>query len=69
MDFKALMFYIMVNTFLSYCNGIEKDLSKRTAAHIPGDFIIGVLFSVHHQPRQKKTGPNHFLTCGEVSSF
>ncbi|XP_055551060.1 metabotropic glutamate receptor 5-like [Wyeomyia smithii] len=44
----------------------QPDASKRTSAHISGDFIIGVLFSVHHQPRQKRTGPNHFLACGEV---
>ncbi|XP_053699365.1 metabotropic glutamate receptor 1-like [Sabethes cyaneus] len=44
----------------------QLDASKRTSAHISGDFIIGVLFSVHHQPRQKRTGPNHFLACGEV---
>ncbi|XP_065079892.1 metabotropic glutamate receptor 1-like [Ochlerotatus camptorhynchus] len=42
------------------------DTSKRASAHVPGDFIIGVLFSVHHQPRQKRSGPNHFLSCGEV---
>ncbi|XP_055633826.1 metabotropic glutamate receptor 1-like [Toxorhynchites rutilus septentrionalis] len=44
----------------------QQDTSKRTSAHISGDFIIGVLFSVHHQPRQKRSGPNHFLACGEV---
>ncbi|XP_058443037.1 metabotropic glutamate receptor 1-like [Malaya genurostris] len=44
----------------------QQDASKRASAHISGDFIIGVLFSVHHQPRQKRTGPNHFLACGEV---
>nr|XP_029711039.1 metabotropic glutamate receptor 1-like [Aedes albopictus] len=42
------------------------DTSKRTSAHIPGDFVIGMLFSMHHQPRQKRTGPNHFLSCGEI---
>ncbi|XP_058814305.1 metabotropic glutamate receptor 1-like [Topomyia yanbarensis] len=44
----------------------QQDASKRASAHISGDFIIGVLFSVHHLPRQKRTGPNHFLACGEV---
>lgn len=47
--------------------GHQTDTSKRASAHIAGDFIIGVLFSMHQQPRQKRTGPNHFLACGEVS--
>ncbi|KAL1397100.1 hypothetical protein pipiens_010008, partial [Culex pipiens pipiens] len=45
--------------------GHQTDTSKRASAHIAGDFIIGVLFSMHQQPRQKRTGPNHFLACGE----
>ncbi|EDS30958.1 conserved hypothetical protein [Culex quinquefasciatus] len=46
--------------------GHQTDTSKRASAHIAGDFIIGVLFSMHQQPRQKRTGPNHFLACGEI---
>lgn len=44
----------------------KNNSSERTSALMPGDFIIGVLFSLRHQPKQKKTGPNHFLACGEV---
>lgn len=29
---------------------------RRVVAHIPGDIIIGALFSVHHQPPADKVG-------------
>ena len=37
---------------------------ERVSALLKGDFIIGVLFSVHHQPKQKRAG--NTLKCGEV---
>ncbi|XP_069676283.1 metabotropic glutamate receptor 1-like [Periplaneta americana] len=36
----------------------------RISALLKGDFIIGALFSVHHQPKQKRAG--NTLKCGEV---
>lgn len=34
---------------------------RRVVAHIPGDIIIGALFSVHHQPPADKV---HFCFSG-----
>ncbi|MEQ2304454.1 Metabotropic glutamate receptor 5 [Ameca splendens] len=36
---------------------------RRVLAHIPGDIIIGALFSVHHQPPADKV---HERKCGAV---
>ncbi|XP_064206896.1 glutamate receptor, metabotropic 5a [Anguilla rostrata] len=36
---------------------------RRVLAHVPGDIIIGALFSVHHQPPADKV---HERKCGEV---
>ncbi|XP_014813855.1 PREDICTED: metabotropic glutamate receptor 5 isoform X1 [Calidris pugnax] len=36
---------------------------RRVVAHMPGDIIIGALFSVHHQPTVDKV---HERKCGEV---
>ncbi|CAK6969119.1 glutamate receptor%2C metabotropic 5a [Scomber scombrus] len=36
---------------------------RRVLAHIPGDIIMGALFSVHHQPPADKV---HERKCGEV---
>lgn len=33
---------------------------RRVLAHIPGDIIIGALFSVHHQPPADKV---HVMLC------
>lgn len=40
------------------------DRQQRISAVTDGDFIIGALFSVHHQPKQKRVG--NTLVCGEV---
>lgn len=37
---------------------------ERISALLKGDFIIGALFSVHHQPKQKRAGNS--LKCGGV---
>jgi hypothetical protein len=37
---------------------------ERISALLKGDFIIGALFSVHHQPKQKRAG--NTLKCGQV---
>ncbi|CAH2225555.1 metabotropic glutamate receptor 5 isoform X3 [Pelobates cultripes] len=36
---------------------------RRVVSHVPGDIIIGALFSVHHQPTVEKV---HERKCGEV---
>ncbi|XP_063286961.1 metabotropic glutamate receptor 5 isoform X3 [Pelobates fuscus] len=36
---------------------------RRVVSHVPGDVIIGALFSVHHQPTVEKV---HERKCGEV---
>uniref|UniRef100_W5MJW4 Metabotropic glutamate receptor 5 n=2 Tax=Lepisosteus oculatus TaxID=7918 RepID=W5MJW4_LEPOC len=36
---------------------------RRVVAHVPGDIIIGALFSVHHQPPADKV---HERKCGEI---
>lgn len=36
---------------------------RRVVAHMPGDIIIGALFSVHHQPTVEKV---HERKCGEI---
>lgn len=36
---------------------------QRTSALYKGDFIIGALFSIHHQPQKKSA---HVLECGDV---
>nr|XP_005996304.1 PREDICTED: metabotropic glutamate receptor 5 [Latimeria chalumnae] len=38
-------------------------IERRVVAHMPGDIIIGALFSVHHQPHVDKV---HERKCGEV---
>jgi hypothetical protein len=37
---------------------------ERVSALLKGDFIIGALFSVHYQPKQKRAG--NTLKCGDV---
>lgn len=36
---------------------------RRVLAHIPGDIIIGALFSVHHQPPADKVHAACFYMC------
>ncbi|XP_053312534.1 metabotropic glutamate receptor 5 isoform X2 [Spea bombifrons] len=36
---------------------------RRVVSHVPGDIIIGALFSVHHQPTVEKV---HERKCGEI---
>lgn len=60
------LFYVLSN-FLN-CTHSQNNITKPTSAILPGDFIIGVLLSVHHQPSplqasQRKIGQ---VSCGEV---
>ena len=57
-----MSFCVFVQLFMVInCNLIA---SKRTSAKLNGDYKIGVLVSVHHQPTHKK---GRFLECGLVS--
>ena len=42
----------------------QVEQQQKISAVIKGDFIIGALFSVHHQPKQKRMG--NALICGEI---
>lgn len=42
----------------------QVEQQQRISAVIKGDFIIGALFSIHHQPKQKRLG--NALICGDV---
>lgn len=43
-----------------------QNTERRVLAHIPGDIIIGALFSVHHQPPADKVLCSVFLDCFSV---
>jgi hypothetical protein len=60
-------------TLLLYGRAVECEITtmpqteqeqERISALLKGDFIIGALFSVHHQPKQKRAG--NTLKCGPV---
>lgn len=42
---------------------IAQNTERRVLAHIPGDIIIGALFSVHHQPPADKVHAVCFYVC------
>ncbi|XP_044738786.1 metabotropic glutamate receptor 5-like [Chrysoperla carnea] len=54
------------NSLINTNNNIE----ERGSALLPGDFIFGALYSIHHQPKQKRTAQSqdsgNILKCGEV---
>uniref|UniRef100_A0AAQ6A2F8 Metabotropic glutamate receptor 1 n=1 Tax=Amphiprion ocellaris TaxID=80972 RepID=A0AAQ6A2F8_AMPOC len=66
--------FLPLSFFLSLFNSLSSSISlgvgvnaqnneRRVLAHIPGDIIIGALFSVHHQPPADKV---HERKCGAV---
>ncbi|XP_071780753.1 glutamate receptor, metabotropic 5a [Centroberyx gerrardi] len=55
----ALFLFVLFFCWCSYAQSNE----RRVLAHIPGDIIIGALFSVHHQPPADKV---HERKCGAV---
>jgi hypothetical protein len=63
---KNLWIFNLFVIWFSCMVAAERDASKRISANIPGDFIIGALFSLHHPPSQKKNGQGNFLACGQV---
>lgn len=60
------LFYVLSNFFCTTHS--QNNITKPISAILPGDFIVGVLLSVHHQPSplqasQRKIGQ---VSCGEV---
>lgn len=60
---KRLVLYVMLLLAVSVLLGADlkskagvnaQNNERRVLAHIPGDIIIGALFSVHHQPPADK---------------
>jgi len=72
-DIRLLLSPIVYLSLLLYGSDVHCDTpvlpqpeqeQERISALLKGDFIIGALFSVHHQPKQKRAG--NTLKCGEV---
>lgn len=62
--YQIIAFLFVVLGGCCYCVVAQKNASKHISAIQPGDFIVGVLVSVHHQPQllgQRKLGQ-----CGEI---
>lgn len=57
----ALAGTLLVTALLATDAVLQK---RRKTALVQGDILIGALFSVHHQPKQKSAST---LTCGVVS--
>uniref|UniRef100_A0A7N6BRG0 Metabotropic glutamate receptor 5 n=1 Tax=Anabas testudineus TaxID=64144 RepID=A0A7N6BRG0_ANATE len=56
--------YVLLGADLKSKTGVNaQNNERRVLAHIPGDIIIGALFSVHHQPPADKV---HERKCGAV---
>lgn len=57
--------YVLTSTFtiLLLIESIECQRRTKRTAIIPGDIMIGALFSVHHAPSQKQAQTR---TCGEI---
>ncbi|XP_076047779.1 metabotropic glutamate receptor 1-like isoform X5 [Oratosquilla oratoria] len=63
-----LLLPLLLLLLLPLCDGVEGNLSgahtkQRKTALLDGDILIGALFSVHHQPKQKTAFTR---TCGMV---
>lgn len=50
-----MMVYLLLvlSIWAGHCQATQSN-ERRVVAHIPGDIIIGALFSVHHQPPADK---------------
>nr|XP_020454031.1 metabotropic glutamate receptor 5-like isoform X2 [Monopterus albus] len=53
----------LISLGLKAGTGVSAQNERRVLAHIPGDIIIGALFSVHHQPPAHKV---HERKCGAI---
>ncbi|XP_077291377.1 metabotropic glutamate receptor 5-like isoform X2 [Arctopsyche grandis] len=59
----SCVFIIMVMSNLEMTTTTRQE---RTSALYRGDFIIGALYSIHHQPQKKSGTTPHFLECGDI---
>ncbi|XP_036006111.1 metabotropic glutamate receptor 5-like [Fundulus heteroclitus] len=57
-----MLWLLLLLSIWVWCEGSDSS-ERRIVAHMPGDIIIGALFSVHHQPTADKV---HERKCGEV---
>ena len=50
-----MVIYLLLGLLIwgGHCQATQSS-ERRVVAHIPGDIIIGALFSVHHQPPADK---------------
>uniref|UniRef100_A0A8B9YTE3 Receptor ligand binding region domain-containing protein n=1 Tax=Bos mutus grunniens TaxID=30521 RepID=A0A8B9YTE3_BOSMU len=59
----VLLLILSVLLLKENVRGSAQSSERRVVAHMPGDIIIGALFSVHHQPTVDKV---HERKCGAV---
>ncbi|KAM9764250.1 metabotropic glutamate receptor 5 isoform 1-T1 [Dama dama] len=59
----VLLLILSVLLLKEHVRGSAQSSERRVVAHMPGDIIIGALFSVHHQPTVDKV---HERKCGAV---
>ncbi|XP_043732406.1 metabotropic glutamate receptor 5 isoform X2 [Cervus elaphus] len=59
----VLLLILAVLLLKEHVRGSAQSSERRVVAHMPGDIIIGALFSVHHQPTVDKV---HERKCGAV---
>uniref|UniRef100_A0A3P9Q884 Metabotropic glutamate receptor 5 n=1 Tax=Poecilia reticulata TaxID=8081 RepID=A0A3P9Q884_POERE len=57
-----MLWLLLLLSVWPWCEGADSS-ERRVVAHLPGDIIIGALFSVHHQPPADKV---HERKCGAV---
>ncbi|MEQ2177225.1 Metabotropic glutamate receptor 5, partial [Goodea atripinnis] len=57
-----MLWLLLLLSIWVWCEGADSS-ERRVVAHMPGDIIIGALFSVHHQPPADKV---HERKCGAV---
>ncbi|XP_054884278.1 metabotropic glutamate receptor 5b [Poeciliopsis prolifica] len=57
-----MLWLLLLSSVWAWCEGADPS-ERRVVAHMPGDIIIGALFSVHHQPPADKV---HERKCGAV---
>ncbi|XP_015241651.1 PREDICTED: metabotropic glutamate receptor 5-like [Cyprinodon variegatus] len=57
-----MLWLLLLFSIWVWCEGADSS-ERRVVAHMPGDIIIGALFSVHHQPPADKV---HERKCGAV---
>lgn len=62
-----MLWLLLLFSIWVWCEGADSS-ERRVVAHMPGDIIIGALFSVHHQPPADKVISFVFLySCNMVS--